>query len=150
MALSSLSTEAWPRSDDLNADAPHSRETRERQDLRGLGVGLVSSHTEVAKSAEALLRQRYDFVAAEEAQTLVALGGDGFMLQTLHAMLDEGSPKPVFGMNRGTVGFLMNDWRIDCLPERLEGAKAIRVTPLEMKAITVGGETFVHAAINEI
>ena len=134
----------------MNADAPHSREVRERQDLRGLGVGLVSSHTEVARTAEALLRQRYDFVAAEEAQTLVALGGDGFMLHTLHAMLDKGSPKPVFGMNRGTVGFLMNDWRIDCLPERLAGAKAIRVAPLEMKATTVGGDTFVHAAINEI
>jgi NAD+ kinase len=134
----------------LNADVPHSREARERQDLRALGVGLVSSHTEVAKTAEALLRQRYDFTEAEDAETLVALGGDGFMLQTLHAMLDKGPPRPVFGMNRGTVGFLMNDWRIDCLPERLAGAKAIRVAPLEMKATTVGGDTFVHAAMNEI
>ena len=134
----------------MNADAPHSREARERQDLRGLGVGLVSSHTEVAKTAEALLRQRYDFVPAEEAETLVALGGDGFMLQTLHTMLDKGPAKPVFGMNRGTVGFLMNDWRIDCLPERLEGAKAVRVAPLEMKATTVGGDTFIHAAMNEV
>src|SRR5689334_1330889 len=71
----------------LNADAPHSRETRERQDLRTLGIGLVSSHTEVAKTAEALLRQRYDFASADDAETLVALGGDGFMLQTLHDML---------------------------------------------------------------
>ena len=57
---------------------------------------------------------------------------------------------PVFGMNRGTVGFLMNDWRIDRLPERIAGAKAIRVAPLEMSATTVGGETFTHAAINEV
>ena len=134
----------------MNAGAPHSRDNRERQDLRQLGIGLVSSPTEVAKTAEALLRQRYDFVPSEQAETLVALGGDGFMLHTLHAMLDEGRPRPVFGMNRGTVGFLMNDWRIDCLPERLEGAKAIRVAPLEMKATTVGGETRVHAAINEV
>ncbi|MGN6056967.1 MAG: NAD kinase [Sphingomicrobium sp.] len=134
----------------MNADAPHSREARERQDLRGLRVGLVSSHTEVARTAEALLRQRYDFVPAEDAETLVALGGDGFMLQTLHAMLDKGAAKPVFGMNRGTVGFLMNDWRIDCLPERLAGAKAVRVAPLEMKATTVGGDTFIHAAMNEV
>jgi NAD+ kinase len=134
----------------LNADAPHSKGSRERQDLRKLGVGLVSSHTEVAKTAEALLRQRYDFAPSDEAETLVALGGDGFMLQTLHAMLDQGRPRPVFGMNRGTVGFLMNDWRIDCLPERLEGAKAIRVAPLEMQATTVAGAKFVHAAINEV
>src|SRR3569833_3833459 len=109
-----MSLSFWPGSlrqeRQLNADAPHSREARERQDLRSLGSGLVSSHTEVAKSAEALLRHRYDFVPAQEAETLVALGGDGFMLQTLHAMLDRGLAKPVFGMNRGTVGFLMNDW----------------------------------------
>lgn len=134
----------------MNADAPHSRETRERQDLRALGVGLVSSHTEVAKTAEALLRQRYDFVPADEAETLVALGGDGFMLQTLHRMLEAGAPKPVFGMNRGTVGFLMNDWRIDRLPERIAGSKAIRVAPLEMCASTVAGEKFTYAAINEV
>ena len=74
---------------------------------------------------------------------LVALGGDGFMLQTLHEMLDgDRHALPVFGMNRGTVGFLMNDWRIDRLAERIEGAKAIRVAPLEMTATTVGGEVF--------
>jgi NAD+ kinase len=134
----------------VNADAPHSYEQRERTDLRSLGIGLVSSHTEVAKAAEALLRQRYEFAPAAEAETLVALGGDGFMLHTLHAMLEAGPPKPVFGMNRGTVGFLMNDWRIDCLPERLAGAKAIRVAPLEMKATTVAGQTFTHSAINEV
>jgi NAD+ kinase len=134
----------------VNADAPKRQDSRERIDLRGLGIGLVSSHTEVASAAETLLRQRYDFAPAEEAQTIVALGGDGFMLQTLHGMLEGGRPTPVFGMNRGTVGFLMNDWRIDCLPERLAGAKAIRVAPLEMKATTVAGETRVHAAINEV
>jgi len=134
----------------LNADAPNQLDKRERIDLAALGIGLVSSHTDVAHSAEDLLRQRYDFASVEEAETLVALGGDGFMLQALHAMLDDERPKPVFGMNRGTVGFLMNDWRIDCLPERIEGAKAIRVAPLEMNATTVAGETFTHAAINEI
>jgi NAD+ kinase len=65
-------------------------------------------------------------------------------------MLDQGVPRPVFGMNRGTVGFLMNDWRIDCLSERIQSAKAIRVAPLEMRATTVSGKTFTHAAINEI
>ena len=134
----------------MNADAPKRHDSRERVDLRGLGIGLVSSHTEVASAAETLLRQRYEFASTEEAETLVALGGDGFMLHTLHAMLDSGRSVPVFGMNRGTVGFLMNDWRIDCLPERLAGAKAIRVAPLEMRATTVAGDTRVHAAINEV
>src|SRR5690242_19354473 len=75
-----------------------------KPNLASLGIGLVSSHTEVAKAAEAMLRERYEWADASAAETLVALGGDGFMLQTLHSMLDAGNPKPVFGMNRGTVG----------------------------------------------
>src|SRR5947209_4883750 len=57
---------------------------------------------------------------------------------------------PVFGMNRGTVGFLMNEWRLDALAERIAAAKPIRVAPLEMRATTVSGESLVHAAINEV
>jgi NAD+ kinase len=119
-------------------------------DLESLGIGLLSSGTDVADAAESLLRRRYRFADAQAAETLVALGGDGFMLQTLHRMLQEGSTKPVFGMNRGTVGFLMNDWRIDQLPERIAGAKAIRVAPLQMSATTVAGEKYTYAAINEV
>ena len=122
----------------------------EQGDLASLGLGLVSSHTEVAKAAEAMLRRRYSWADAESAETLVALGGDGFMLQTLHEMLKSGRSRPVFGMNRGTVGFLMNDWRLDLLAQRIAGAKAIRVAPLEMTARTVGGEVAGHAAINEV
>ncbi len=133
----------------MNADAPTSG-NHSPADLKSLGIGLVSSHTDVAKAAEALLRRRYAFANVEDAETLVALGGDGFMLQTLHHMLEAGSPKPVFGINRGTVGFLMNDWRIDRLPERIAGAKAIRVAPLEMRATKVSGETFTYAAMNEV
>ena len=134
----------------MNADGPQSgRKTP--LDLATRGVGLLSSHTEVAKAAEALLRRRFTFAKAEKAQVLVALGGDGFMLHTLHEMLDGNRPcVPVFGMNRGTVGFLMNEWRIDRLPERIDLAKAIRVAPLEMCATTVGGKSFTHAAINEV
>ena len=120
------------------------------EDLRTSGIGLLSSHTDVAQSAAALLRRRYRFAEDADASTLVALGGDGFMLQTLHRMLEAGEPRPVFGMNRGTVGFLMNDWRIDCLAERIAAAKAIRVAPLEMRATTVAGKTFTYAAINEV
>ena len=119
-------------------------------DLESLGIGLLSSGTDVADAAESLLQRRYRFADAEAAKTLVALGGDGFMLQTLHRMLEEGSTQPVFGMNRGTVGFLMNDWRIDQLPERIAGAKAIRVAPLQMCATTVKGQQFTYAAINEV
>ena len=121
-----------------------------KADLRPMRIGLLSSHTELAKAAETMLRRRYDWAAEEEAEILVALGGDGFMLQTLHEMLESGHARPVFGMNRGTVGFLMNDWRLDRLAERIAEAKAIRVAPLEMRATTVGGETHVHAAINEV
>ena len=121
-----------------------------KADLKSLRIGLVSSHTELAKAAEAMLRRRYDWAETEEAETLVALGGDGFMLQTLHRMLEERCAKPVFGMNRGTVGFLMNDWRLDRLAERIAGAKAIRVAPLQMRATTVTGEVHTSAAINEV
>jgi NAD+ kinase len=138
------------RGKELNADSRPASDA-DPQDLQTLGIGLLRSQRDVAKSAEALLRKRYDFVAPEEAMTLVALGGDGFMLHTLHRMLEgECAHLPVFGMNRGTVGFLMNDWRVDGLPERIANAKAIRVAPLEMRATTVGGQTFTHAAINEV
>ncbi|MGN6847994.1 MAG: NAD kinase [Sphingomicrobium sp.] len=133
----------------MNANAP-SPAIHPPEDLRSRRIGLLSSHTEVAQAAEALLRRRYEFAGVDDAEILVALGGDGFMLQTLHQMLAKVCMKPVFGINRGTVGFLMNDWRIDRLAERIAGAKAIRVAPLEMRATTVGGETFIHAAINEV
>jgi NAD+ kinase len=144
-----LSCPGNARSDELNADAATGQ--KPPLDLTSRGIGLLSSHTEVAKAAEALLRRRFDFADAREAEVLVALGGDGFMLHTLHEMLD-GARRcvPVFGMNRGTVGFLMNDWRIDRLPERIEQAKPIRVAPLEMRATTVAGKTFTHAAMNEV
>ena len=133
----------------MNADAANPGGMKP-EDLGSLRIGLLSSGTDVADAAEALLRRRYGFADAEAADTLVALGGDGFMLQTLHGMLEGGCTKPVFGMNRGTVGFLMNDWRIDQLPERIGAAKAITVAPLQMRATTVSGETFTHAAINEV
>src|SRR6185503_9833527 len=134
----------------LTADASQSDE-KAPVDLSSRGIGLLSSHTDVAKAAEAMLRRRYRFAEANQAEALVALGGDGFMLHTLHEMLDgDRRCVPVFGMTRGTVGFLMNEWRIDRLPDRIAEAKAIRVAPLEMRATTVGGETFTHSAINEV
>ena len=135
----------------MNAEAPKPTGDDGCIDLRPLRIGLLASNREVARAAETILRQRYRFADTEDAEMLVALGGDGFMLHTLHRMLEGECPHlPVFGMNRGTVGFLMNDWRLDRLPERLAEAKAIRVAPLEMRATNLAGETFTHAAINEV
>jgi len=132
----------------LSADAPHSTG---KVDLAAAGIGLLASNREAAQAATALLRETYTFAEPEQAETLVALSGDGFMLHTLHRILEGDCPHlPVFGMNRGTVGFLMNDWRLEDLAARIAGAKAIRVAPLEMRATTLGGETFVSAAINEV
>lgn len=113
-------------------------------------MALVASAAEAALAAEAMLRERYAFVAPDEAELIVALGGDGFLLQTLHEMLKRGRVCPIFGMNRGTVGFLMNDWRLDCLGERVAGAKAFSVAPLLMTAWTVDGEEMSNHAINEV
>jgi NAD+ kinase len=111
---------------------------------------LVASNAEAAQAAEAMLRARYDFVPMEEAELIVALGGDGYLLHTLRERLTLGKVCPVFGMNRGTIGFLMNEWRIDGLIERLHRAKSFTVSPLEMKAVTVDGESVTHHAINEV
>jgi NAD+ kinase len=113
-------------------------------------MAVVASTAEAAQAAETMLRRRYTFVAPEEAELIVALGGDGFLLHTLHEMLGRGRVCPVFGMNRGTVGFLMNEWRLDALIERVERAKSFSVAPIEMTATTVSGEQFTHHAINEV
>ena len=134
----------------MSADASQRSGEAGKVDFAALRIGLLASPTEVAQAAAKMLRRRYDWADEDEAEALVALGGDGFMLQTLHQMLETGRPRPVFGMNRGTVGFLMNEWRLDRLADRIAGAKAIRVAPLRMEATTVGGETHRHAAINEV
>ena len=113
-------------------------------------MALVASGAEAAQAAEAMLRERYDFVPVEEAELVIALGGDGFLLSTLHEMLQEERICPVFGMNRGTVGFLMNEWRLDCLAERVANAKRFSVAPLHMEAVTVAGEKLSNNAINEV
>ena len=88
--------------------------------------------------------------ALAEAEQVIALGGDGFLLQTLHEMLKRGALCPIFGMNRGTVGFLMNDWRVEGLRDRVNNARAFTVAPLRMDAVTVAGEMISHPAMNEV
>jgi NAD+ kinase len=112
---------------------------------------LVASPTPPAQIAARELRESYEWVEPDQADVIVALGGDGFMLQTLHTMLERRSdPVPVFGMNLGTVGFLMNEWQRDGLDARLERTRPFKVTPLQITARTIAGETFVHPAINEV
>ena len=118
--------------------------------MSGKKMALVASKTPSAREAEANLRELHAFVPADEADLVIALGGDGFLLQTLHSMLRKKKLKPVFGMNRGTYGFLMNEWRAEALEARIAGAKAISVVPLTMKAVTVAGRTHRSPAINEV
>ena len=113
-------------------------------------MALLASNAESAQAAETMLRARYSFVPPEEAEMIVALGGDGYMLHVLHTMLERGKVCPVFGMNRGTVGFLMNEWRIDGLVERIARAKTFTVAPLEMTATGVDGGVSRRHAINEV
>lgn len=92
-----------------------------------------------------------DWVPMEEADAVVVLGGDGFMLQTLHAMLDSGRIIPAYGLNLGTVGFLMNRNRNpETLLKRIGKAKPHRIAPLRMHAVTQDGEEHTFCAINEV
>lgn len=113
-------------------------------------LALLASPTDAAQEAAKRLRAISNFVDPNEADAIIALGGDGFMLQTLHGMLENHKILPVFGMNLGTVGFLMNEWRLDGLDQRLERAKVYKVNPLRMLATTVSGEQIALPAINEV
>jgi NAD+ kinase len=103
--------------------------------------------TPEAAAEAAALRARHSDAGPDEADVIVALGGDGFMLQTLHAFLRKG--KPIYGMNLGSVGFLMNEYREEALEERLAAAERAVVHPLRMRAHAKAG--MVEAlAFNEV
>jgi NAD+ kinase len=100
-----------------------------------------------AQSALANLRAQYDDSGPEKAEIIIALGGDGFMLQPLHTFL--GQDKPIYGMNLGSVGFLMNEYNEADLPERLAKAERAVINPLRMRATTI--DTCVDGlAFNEV
>lgn len=111
-------------------------------------IAFTASHAEVAQIARAALVTRYGNVPMEEADVIVALGGDGFMLSTLHAT--QHLAAPVYGMNRGTIGFLMNSYAEADLPERLRAAEEAKINPLSMVATRVDGTTTKALAINEV
>lgn len=111
-------------------------------------IAFLASATKEAREAFDALSKRYGNVAPTEADVIVPLGGDGLMLQSLHKFMTAG--KPLYGMHRGTVGFLMNEHRIDGLLERLAAARATAIHPLVMQARDLSGQIHEHRAINEV
>jgi NAD+ kinase len=107
----------------------------------------ASDRPEAIEASEAL-SARYGAVPEGEAQVIVALGGDGFMLETLHRQID--SHRPIYGMNRGSVGFLMNEYSEDDLLERINAAESAVIHPLTMVARDVHGTEHRALAINEV
>lgn len=111
-------------------------------------IAFVASPVPIAQTALRELAAKHGDVAQAEADVIVALGGDGFMLQTLHAT--QGLDVPVYGMNRGTVGFLMNEYHADDLQARLDEAEEEVINPLAMAAVCVDGKMHEALAINEV
>ena len=113
-----------------------------------LKIAFLASDAPVAQTARAALIGRYGDVPPETADVIVALGGDGFMLRTLHAT--QNLRAPVYGMNRGTIGFLMNEYSESGLIERLQDAEEEVINPLAMKAKDQAGVVHEALAINEV
>jgi NAD+ kinase len=111
-------------------------------------IAFVASESPEAVDALERLTGRYGSAALEEAGCVVALGGDGHMLQTLHRFVSTGTP--IYGMNRGTIGFLMNDYSEEHLPERLAAAELTTIHPLSMQAIGRDGQEHGAIAFNEV
>ncbi|MEL6298855.1 MAG: NAD kinase [Pseudomonadota bacterium] len=111
-------------------------------------IAFVASEHDEAEAAAQALRETYGDVAVGEADVIVALGGDGLMLQVLHAML--GTGVPIYGMHRGSVGFLMNDFEDGNLRARLAEAEVTRIRPLRMTATDASGSVATGLAINEV
>ncbi|WP_412564041.1 NAD kinase [Thalassobius sp. MITS945101] len=111
-------------------------------------IAFVASDSPSAQTGRAALVGRYGNVEEAEADVIVALGGDGFMLEALHRMQSLG--KPVYGMNRGTVGFLMNEYSESDLVERVRDAEEAVIHPLSMQATCADGSTHRALALNEV
>jgi NAD+ kinase len=111
-------------------------------------LAFAASNRPEAQEARERLVERYGEVSRHDAQVIVALGGDGFMLETLHANL--GEQRPIYGMNRGSVGFLMNEYSEDALLERINSAERAVIHPLVMVAIDARRRNHRALAINEV
>jgi NAD+ kinase len=117
-------------------------------DAIAMKLAFLAANTPEANDALARFRRTVDEVPLEDADLVVALGGDGFMLETLHGMLDRALP--IYGMNLGTVGFLLNEFRPDGLTERIAAAKPIDLYPLRMAAQLRDGTIVAGLGINEV
>jgi len=111
-------------------------------------LAFVASPTPEAEQARKALVGRYGDADPKTADVIVALGGDGLMLQTLHRFMTAG--KPIYGMHRGTVGFLMNEFHEEKLRERLAAAEATFIRPLLMRATDTSSRAYEYRAINEV
>ncbi len=116
--------------------------------LKNGRIAFIASGVDDSGAAKARLAAHYGSVAPEQADVIVALGGDGLMLQTLHAFMNTG--KPIYGMNCGSVGFLMNEFGENDLPARLTAAVETAIHPLAMRAVDADGTTHTAFAINEV
>jgi len=140
--------------DTASRDAPRpdaAQPAAERPDTGPPGsrrLCFLAADTDDARTAADQLAERYGAFPAEEADVIVALGGDGMMLQTLHRFMSTG--KPTFGMNFGSVGFLMNEFAEEGLQDRLDRADVTRIRPLLMHARDVHGTVHTARAINEV
>ncbi len=111
-------------------------------------IRFVAAQTATATAALARLASRYGNAAMTDAQAVVALGGDGHLLETMHAQT--GQSVPIYGMNCGSVGFMMNAFNEDDLPRRLAEAQAAILHPLRMRAVTQTGAVAEAVALNEV
>jgi NAD+ kinase len=111
-------------------------------------ICFVGADSVTARRASQRLRKRFGTFALENADVVVVLGGDGTMLETLHRLFDHHIP--IYGMNRGTVGFLMNEFRESGLKKRLETAQKVELHPLRMDVTTVDGTRTNAYCINEV
>ncbi len=117
----------------------------------GEKIALLVSPTHSAQEAAQLIRSENNWTELDQADRAIVLGGDGFMLQVLHKMIDNERIIPVYGMNLGTVGFLMNQWDGSRnLMHCLKKAKPFDVVPLRTEVTTMSGEKRVFSAINEV
>jgi NAD+ kinase len=128
----------------MTADATAGRPGFER-------MALLASPTERAQEAASALSACHQWVPLDQADAAVVLGGDGFMLEAMHRMIDGGRIVPVYGLNLGTVGFLMNRYQKNCrVLDRMAKARRIAVSPLRMEAVTQTGEVESFYAVNEV
>jgi len=117
-----------------------------------LRMAFVCADTEEARAARTRLVHRYGNAPLTDADVIIALGGDGFLLETLHRALElnRERPLPVYGMNRGSVGFLLNAYREDEIAERVSASQHVQLNPLRMVATRVNGERVEALGINEV